>query len=462
MPFGGHNADYIEVRLEEAVSNHISYAGRDLEDIGASSSRGGNARALVGGGWGFVCFNDLSNLSEKVALAVSQARMVGGERVSLAPVDPRVDIVPPHVKKDPAQVPLTVKKTLLDEYNSIMWSVPAIQSSSISYADRNRTVYFANSEGSYIEQGKVDVVIRLSAMARDGADVQQAGVSRGSNGDFSFVEELHQDARDVADKAVRLLKAPQIKGGEHTVILDPVLAGVFIHEAFGHLSEADQVYDNDQMKDIMVLGSSFGGPHLNVVDGGAVDGLRGSYKYDDEGVPSTRTDLIREGVLVGRLHSRETAAKMGEPPSGNARAISHQFPPIVRIQHLHRAGRGVPCRPAGRRQGWCVRLQLVRRHDQHGDVHLLIGRGIHDTQRKDRGAGPAGDALRKPVHNPSKPGRGGQRPGLQSGRGLRERRSVAFAGEQRKPAHSHSELPGGRGIGRGICAGQGSQVGSGV
>ena len=227
----GHNADYIEVRLEESVSNHISYAGRDLEDIGASSSRGGNARALVGGGWGFVCFNDLSNLREKVALAVSQARMVGGERIGLAPVDPRVDIVPPHVKKDPAQVPLTVKKTLLDEYNGIMWSGPAIQSSSISYADRNRTVYFANSEGSYIEQGKVDVVIRLSAMARDGADVQQAGVSRGSNGDFSFVEELHQDARDVADKAVRLLKAPQIKGGEHTVILDPVLAGVFIHEA---------------------------------------------------------------------------------------------------------------------------------------------------------------------------------------------------------------------------------------
>ena len=327
----GHNADYIEVRLEEAVSNHISYAGRDLEDIGASSSRGGNARALVGGGWGFVCFNDLSNLREKVALAVSQARMVGGERVSLAPVEPRVEVVPPHVKKDPAQVPLTVKKTLLDEYNGIMWSVPAIQSSSISYVDRNRTVYFANSEGSYIEQGKVDVAIRLSAMARDGADVQQAGVSRGSNGDFSFVEELHQDARDVADKAVRLLKASQIKGGEHTVILDPVLAGVFIHEAFGHLSEADQVYDNDQMKDIMVLGSGFGGPHLNVVDGGAVDGLRGSYKYDDEGVPSTRTDLIREGVLVGRLHSRETAAKMGEPPSGNARAISHQFPPIVRM-----------------------------------------------------------------------------------------------------------------------------------
>ena len=327
----GHNADYVEARLEEAVSSHISYAGRDLEDIGASSSRGGNARALVGGGWGFVSFNDLSHLRDKVALAVSQARMVGGDRVSLAPVEPRVAIVPPHVVKDPTQIPLAVKKALLDEYNGIMLSVPAIHSASISYADRNKTVYFANSEGAYIEQGKIDVMIRLSAVARDGADVQQAGVSLGSNGDFSFVEALRQDARDVADKAARMLKAPQVKGGEYTVILDPVLAGVFIHEAFGHLSEADQLYDNDQLKDIMTLGSSVGGPHLNVVDGGAVGGLRGSYKYDDEGVPSTRTHLIREGVLVGRLHSRETASRMGEPPSGNARAISHQFPPIVRM-----------------------------------------------------------------------------------------------------------------------------------
>ena len=327
----GHNADYVEVRLEEGVSSHITYAGRELEDIGGSSSRGGNARALVGGGWGFVCFNDLSDLREKVALAVSQARLVGGERVALAPVEPREEIVPPHIVKDPAQVSLAAKKALLDEYNGIMWSVPAIQSSSINYADRNRTIYFASSEGAYIEQGKVDVAIRISAMARDGADVQQAGVSLGSNGDFSFVETLHQDARDVADKAVRMLKAPRIRGGEYPVVLDPVLAGVFIHEAFGHLSESDQVYDNDQMKEIMVLGSEFGGRHLNVVDGGAVEGLRGSYKYDDEGVPSTRTYLIREGVLVGRLHSRETAAKMGEPPSGNARAISHQFPPIVRM-----------------------------------------------------------------------------------------------------------------------------------
>jgi TldD protein len=70
---------------------------------------------------------------------------------------------------------------------------------------------------------------------------------------------------------------------------------------------------------------------LNIVDGAKMPDLRGSFQYDEEGVEAQRTDLIREGVLVGRLHSRETAAKMGETPSGNARAIGYQHPPIVRM-----------------------------------------------------------------------------------------------------------------------------------
>ena len=63
--------------------------------------------------------------------------------------------------------------------------------------------------------------------------------------------------------------------------------------------------------------------------------LRGSFKYDDEGVPARKTDLIRDGILVGRLHSRETAGKMGEPSTGNARALDYRFPPIVRMTNTY-------------------------------------------------------------------------------------------------------------------------------
>ena len=327
----GHGADYVEVRIEEAEATRIVYRGRELEDIGVTTSLGGNVRALVKGGWGFVSFNEVDDLKEKVEMAVRQARLVGHETSSLAPIEPTVDIVEPSVKKDPASVPLPDKKGLMDQYNEVMWGVPGLQTTIIGYGDGHKKVVFANSEGSYIEQQKVDVTLRLSATAKDGSEVQQAGVSLGSNGDFSLVEDLRDQAKEVAQRAVDLLSAPKVKGGEYVVILDPVLAGVFTHEAFGHLSESDHVYENDKLKEVMVLGRKFGGKHLNIVDGAAVPGLRGSYKYDDEGVPSTRSYLIREGELVGRLHSRETAAKMGENPTGNARAIDFRFEPIVRM-----------------------------------------------------------------------------------------------------------------------------------
>jgi TldD protein len=83
----------------------------------------------------------------------------------------------------------------------------------------------------------------------------------------------------------------------------------------------------------MVLGKRFGGKHLNIIDDPTIPNLRGSYKYDDEGTLAGSTYLIREGILEGRLHSRETAAKMGERTTGNARAVNYLFPPIVRMSN---------------------------------------------------------------------------------------------------------------------------------
>jgi len=327
----GHCADYIEIRLEESQATRIVYRGERLEEIGKTSSLGGNVRALVKGGWGFVSFNDIAKLQDKVELAVEQARLVGKENSKFSPTEPIVAVVTAKAKKKPATVPLASKKQLLNEYNDIILSTPKIQTSNIGYHDSQRKITFANSEGAYIEQNKLDLSLRLTAIATEDGQVQQIGLSLGSQGDFSTIEGLQDQAREMAQRAVRLLSAPQAKGGEYTVVLDPVLAGVFAHEAFGHLSEADFVYENKRLQDIMVLGRKFGSKHLNIVDGAAVPGLRGSYKYDDEGVPGTKTYLIREGILENRLHSRETAAKMGEKPTGNARALNYRFPPIVRM-----------------------------------------------------------------------------------------------------------------------------------
>ncbi len=90
-------------------------------------------------------------------------------------------------------------------------------------------------------------------------------------------------------------------------------------------------YESPDLLEVMSLGRRFGPDILQVFDGAALGGHRGSYYYDDEGVPATTTQLIRDGQLAGRLHSRETAGRLGEPPTGNARCLSHHYPPIVRM-----------------------------------------------------------------------------------------------------------------------------------
>ena len=328
-----HNADYVEIHFEESQATSIVYRGRRLEEIGRARNAGGNVRTLVRGSWGFVSFNHMDGLKEKVALAVKEAELAGREPFGLFPTKPVVDTVEPELKKDAMTMPLATKKELLDSYNDTMLSSPKIQSTRINYRDSKRKTTFANSEGSYIEQIKTDLSARLTAIARDDNEIQQAGVSLGSSGEFSVVEGLRDKVGEIARRAAALLSAPQVKGGEYTVILDPVLAGVFAHEAFGHLSESDHVYQNENLRQLMVLGKRFGGRHLNIVDDPTMPDLRGSYEYDDEGTPARKTYLIREGVLEERLHSRETAAKMKETATGNARAINYLFPPIVRMSN---------------------------------------------------------------------------------------------------------------------------------
>ncbi len=330
-----HDADYLEARLEEAQTSHITYRGKALESVGRSTAIGGNVRALVRGGWGFVSFNNLDELPERVELAIAQARLVGTGKSELAEVETAVDNLPAEEGENPVVLPLSEKKGMLDEYNETIWRTPQIQTSSIGYADSHKKVIFMNSSGSYIEQSRSDVTLRFTAIAARDAEVQQVGLSMGSRGDYKSMRGLHRQVEQMAQHAVELLSAPQAKGGEYTVVLDPILAGVFVHEAFGHLSESDFVYENAQLRKIMALGKRFGGDELNIVDSAALPGLRGSYKYDDEGVPATKNYLIREGKLVGRLHSRETAARMKEKPTGNARAINYRYPPIVRMTNTY-------------------------------------------------------------------------------------------------------------------------------
>jgi TldD protein len=200
-----------------------------------------------------------------------------------------------------------------------------------AYFDSFNRMIFSNSEGTYLEDERPMVGVAIMGVAREGDNVQQSYESSSNQTGFELVQGREELAEKVARRAVDLLSAETVVGGTYPVICNQNLAGVFIHEAFGHLSEADFVYENPKARDMMVLGRRFGQDMLNVYDDGALPGQRGTHRFDDEGTPMRRNYLIKHGILVGRLHSRETARKMDEQPTGNARAINYRHAPIVRM-----------------------------------------------------------------------------------------------------------------------------------
>lgn len=325
--------DYLAIRLEEAEGTDILLRGDKIETLSEGISIGGQVRACHKGGWGFASFNQLSGLAARIEEAIAAAQLIGSEETNLAPVAPVQDTcILPLTGTDPRHVPLTQKKGLCDRYGEILRSVdPHIATISVRYSDSTQRIIIATSEGTLLEQAWADMEMRFAATARNGETVQTGRETTGSRKAYEDLTNLDDQVRSAAQRAVDSLALPPVTGNTYTVVIDPILSGLFVHEAFGHLSEADMAYENPDILEVMTLGRKFGPDELQIFDGAAPPGHRGSYFYDDEGTPATTTQLIKDGVLVGRLHSRETAGKLGEAVTGNARCLNYHFPPIVRM-----------------------------------------------------------------------------------------------------------------------------------
>lgn len=323
--------DYLELRLEESESTLISFQGKDLSAVDRNLGLTGGIRACHKGGWSFVTFNSLENIQQRIEAAISQAKLVGKETTQLAPIVPVVDEVKANIKDDPRGYSLQDKKELLGYYNDLLLGYdPRIQTTMTGYRDRFATTYFVNSQGTALRQERLDISGRFGVVARNGV-VRQGFESLHSRSDYGVLRNREDVVLGAAKRAIEQLEAKPVKGGQYTVILDPYLAGVFIHEAFGHLSEADFVYENPRMQEILTLGKPIAIDELNVIDDATVPDLPGTMLYDDEGVPGQKKYLIKNGILTQRMHNLETAGKMDEAPTGNARVLNASYPPIVRM-----------------------------------------------------------------------------------------------------------------------------------
>lgn len=330
--------DYCDIRWEDNSSVKITYHGKELIDITQANTQGGLIRVLNKGGLGISSFNSILNTPESLSLAEESALLTSkntSELTNFADTEPVKDEIKITPSLDPRKISLEEKKQLLQYYNDLILSSPKISNTEISYNELYWHKFFVTNKGTQIIQEQMITQIAGKIFSQKNGLIQQVRLNLGGDCNFQKLLNRQKSVEKQIKLAQELLEAEPAKAGSYTVILDPEIAGVFIHEAFGHFSEADLVMHNPSLLEKMKIGADFGKPLLNVIDNADLTDKPGGYIYDDEGVKGRKTYLIKEGVLAGRLHNKKTAHFFKEPLSGNCRAENFNFAPVIRMSNIY-------------------------------------------------------------------------------------------------------------------------------
>jgi len=338
-------AEYAETRAQKLYKTMLTLKEGRVEAAKQGIENGVALRVLVNGAWGFASVGSLD--AEVLVSAVSDAcRMAKTASlrlktpIKLAETKTVEDRVQVKTKKNPAKIPMEDKiNTALTVNKATLGYDKRIKGCTIDYLDLTGTNYFSNSEGTRIEQDKLYVWSRITATAGSKGVFTFSREEIGSTAGYEVfdVDTPEMIGEKVAKRAIEQLGAKSPKGGKSQVVLGPNVVGVFVHEAFGHLAEADLALSGGLLQNN--LGKKIGSDVVTFYDDGTIDGAFGSFKYDDEGVPTQKTLLIKDGVVTGLMHNRETAQNFNAAPTGNARAEDFRVEPIIRMRNTFMAPR---------------------------------------------------------------------------------------------------------------------------
>ena len=356
-------ATYADIRIVRRRVQQISVRNGAVNLLAEHETAGFGVRVVADGAWGFASSAHLTReevqrvAAEAVAIARASAT-VGKEPVDLGPPEVHVDTYRTPFEIDPFEVPLEEKLALLLAADEAMRRVKGVRVAQGSLVTQREWKTFASTEGSFIEQEITEVGGGIVAYAVDETEIQQRSYPNSfgrdqRTGGWEIVQamDLPGNAERIASEAVALLTADPCPCEVTTLILGPAQLALQVHESCGHPTELDRVFGSEAA----YAGTSFltpeklgtfryGSPVVNLTADATVPGGLGTFGYDDEGVPAQRVPLVREGIFVGYLTSRETAvqlAKMrGEDPAkarsgGAMRASGWNRIPLIRMTNIN-------------------------------------------------------------------------------------------------------------------------------
>ncbi len=336
---------FVELRYHGRTQRSVTVEKGRLEASALRRSAGVGVRVLEGGTWGFAATGDLSPAA--IRRAVDEAR--AGARASAALRRERVAPLPAAelAVGDYAEagvdellgLDLDAKIGLaLEMEAAARGASAAVHSASCSYREIYEEKAIVTTDGADVSTRLIRPEFRVSAVAeRDGqlsAAMESSGVTGGW--DCLFRSPARSMAERAAATAVDLLSARKPEGGRATVILAPSIVGLLVHEAVGHTVEADFVLSGSVAAG--KLGQRVASDRVTLCDSGVseyVGGAGGTIPVDDEGVIAGRTTIIDRGILRSYLHNRESAARYGAAPTGNARAWEYTDQPLIRMRNTY-------------------------------------------------------------------------------------------------------------------------------
>lgn len=325
---------FCDLRYQTFTLTAIKGSKEKIHTANVIKKTGGNVRVLTGGGFGTYCFTDANDVTLAVEEAKKASDMIPGKK-DLTGVEVNKDNVKVNTNMDPRSISIEDKKKLIQHYIDLFLSVEGIVNLETEYYEQLMDTLILNNKGTEINQEELICGLSFRITSKKDDITQITRLSFGGTESYEPLLNQDQAVLNKAKQTVDLLDAEPVKGGQYDVVLDSDVSGLFIHEAFGHLSESDNLLGNEALVETMTLGTPFAVDTFNVIDDPTLKGYPGSYVYDHEGTKAKKTFLIKDGLLQGRLHSIETSSLLNEEATGHARAKNFGFTPIVRMGNIY-------------------------------------------------------------------------------------------------------------------------------
>ena len=324
---------YTDVRIEHLFSTEIAYTFRELDECKVRQYSAAFIRVYDGSRWYYASTSDLDGVQAEIdgLAALASPNEALENMQTFRNFSEKTGKTLALVGQEVSNVPLEDKVALLQSLMPQVAENQYIKLWRLAYTDEYKIKEFYNSKGANLswdyQRAGFSIMFQMAHEDRQMRESFQWGKTR-------FEDLLTYDKEALAAHLKEcehyLLESVAVEPGTYTAVLSPMVTGVFAHECFGHKSESDVMIGDEATKLEWFLGKQVGSESLTIYDTGQEPGM-GFIPYDDEGNPATKTYLIKEGILTGRLHNAVSAADLEEPVTGNARAKNYEYEPIVRM-----------------------------------------------------------------------------------------------------------------------------------